>query len=123
MEYVGVVVGTQTADDKLAAVSTVLDVNKPIFLVKLDETRYLDLAESGNTARFVNHRCLGFNAQLRKVKAQNDVHILLEAVKAIAEGEEITRCYEEITAQSMAKDKHCQCPDHRPSDQVKIISV
>ncbi len=105
----------RTATDKLVRVKSVLKVDEPTYFVKLDDARYLDAEESGNTARFINHRCVGFNAVLRKVKAQGDIHVLVEAVKDIAEGEEITRCYEEVQAHAMAEDKYCQCPDHRPS--------
>lgn len=98
---------------------SVLDVNDKTYLVRLDSKRWIDATDVGNNARFINHRCVGFNSRLRTVTALSDLHILVEAVKPIAEGEEITRFYNEVDRETLAENNECLCLDHQPPQPPK----
>lgn len=85
LEYVGERISTEEADERYDDDAM---ERAHTFLFTVDERTVIDAARDGNEARFINHSC-----EPNCETVNEDGRIFIEALRAIAPGEELTYDY------------------------------
>lgn len=96
LEYEGEIISNDEADERRGR-----------YLFRLDEEVTLDGSSRANIARYINHSC-GPNAQA--VHHEADQRIVIEAIKKIQPGDEITIDYGKEYFDEFIRPIGCKCP-------------